>query len=104
MHVGEPDAFGNRDVVRDVALDRERSVVRRGESGLLRAEGAAGLRLPLGSLSDGISRRALTIEGSHRDTEIFIPPLTTRAFLRLLRHIENAGMYVTASSVASSAA
>jgi len=58
---------------------------------LLRTEGAAGLRLPLASLPDDVSRRALTVEASSDGaTEIFLPPTTARAFLGLIESIATA--------------
>lgn len=54
---------------------------------LLRAEGAAGLRLPLASLPPQASRRALTIEIENGRLHVFLPPLLQPAFIELLEHL-----------------
>ncbi len=54
---------------------------------LLRAEGPAGLRLPLNAVPAGISRRALTLEERDGALHIFLPPLLQPAFLTLLQHL-----------------
>lgn len=51
---------------------------------LIEVEGAAGLRLPLGEVPEGISRRALTIEWKNGAMSIFFPPLMQGPFLELL--------------------
>ena len=51
---------------------------------LLRAEGPAGLRLPLGQLRPEARRRALTIELREDELHLFLPPLLQPGFLALL--------------------
>ena len=51
---------------------------------LLRAEGPAGLRLPLNLLPDDASKRALTIEVRDDEFHVFLPPLLQKPFLTLL--------------------
>ncbi len=59
-----------------------------GESlGLLRAEGPAGLRLPLSTLPEGINRRALTAEILDGQLHVFLPPLLQAPLLVLLEAI-----------------
>lgn len=55
---------------------------------LFLGDSCAGLRLPLGQLSEGRRRRALTVEIREGCVAIFIPPLLTDAYLELLAHIE----------------
>ena len=57
---------------------------------LLRADGPAGLRLPLDSLPGDVSRRALTIEVKDGQLHIFLPPLLQPAFIRLFARIVSA--------------
>ena len=54
---------------------------------LLRAEGHAGLRLPLGSLPEHANRRALTIEIRDKALHVFLPPLLQEPWLALVGHI-----------------
>lgn len=51
---------------------------------LRKAEGPAGLRLPLDQLRPEVPRRSLTVEISGEDAEIFFPPLLSDPFLELL--------------------
>jgi uncharacterized protein (DUF2126 family) len=51
---------------------------------LLRAEGPAGLRLPLGALPVEARRRALTVEVRDGEVHLFFPPLLQAGFLALL--------------------
>lgn len=55
---------------------------------LVGAEGAAGLRLPLGSLSPDAMRRALVAELKEKTLHIFFPPLLQKPFLALLAAVE----------------
>ncbi len=57
---------------------------------LLRADGPAGLRLPLGTLPAHVSRRALTIELQEDTIQLFVPPLLQRPFIELLGFIAKA--------------
>jgi uncharacterized protein (DUF2126 family) len=57
---------------------------------LLRAEGAAGLRLPLASIPDEVSKRALVLEVVEDRVHVFLPPLLQEPFTRLLEAIEKA--------------
>ncbi len=57
---------------------------------LLRAEGPAGLRLPLAQVPEGISRRALTLEVTAAQLRIFLPPLLQPAFLALFEIVARA--------------
>lgn len=54
------------------------------------AEGPAGLRLPLSTVPDGVSRRALVLEVRDQKLHVFLPPLRQRPFTQLLRAIEKA--------------
>ena len=54
---------------------------------LLRAEGPAGLRLPLDAVPEGISRRALTLEVLDGRLHLFLPPLLQPAFVALFEFI-----------------
>ncbi len=54
---------------------------------LLRAEGHAGLRLPLGSLHEDVNRRALAIEITDGELHVFLPPLLQTPWLALVEHI-----------------
>ncbi|EDY17100.1 transglutaminase-like protein [Chthoniobacter flavus Ellin428] len=54
---------------------------------LLRAEGPAGLRLPLNNLPDNVSRRALALEIAEGELRVFLPPLLQAPFLRLINAI-----------------
>ena len=54
---------------------------------LLRAEGHAGLRLPLASLPEDVNRRALTIEIKDGALHVFLPPLLQAPWLALVAHI-----------------
>ena len=54
---------------------------------LLRAEGPAGLRLPLASVPPDVSRRALTIEVRDDALHVFLPPLLQGPWLTLVGHI-----------------
>lgn len=76
------DHDGRRFVSQDWALG--------GRVELLRAEGAAGLRLPLDSLPAEASRRALTFEVREEDMHVFVPPLLQTAFLQLLAGLARA--------------
>ncbi len=51
---------------------------------LTKAEGPAGLRLPLHLLKEGVPRRALTIEWTGDRLAVFMPPFLQGPFLRLL--------------------
>ena len=55
--------------------------------GLLRAEGHAGLRLPLADLPEHANRRALTIEIKDGALHAFLPPLLQEPWLALVGHI-----------------
>ena len=57
---------------------------------LLKAEGAAGLRLPLNSLPPDVSRRALTAEIEDGRLSVFLPPLLQAPWLKLLTAIGKA--------------
>ena len=63
---------------------------------LLRAEGPAGLRLPMDLVPAEVSRRALTIEVRDNQFHVFLPPLLQEPFLTLLDQIvtslRNAGI------------
>jgi uncharacterized protein (DUF2126 family) len=54
---------------------------------LIRAEGPAGLRLPLNSLPEDVNRRALTVEILDGKLHIFLPPLLQAPFLTLLEGV-----------------
>ncbi len=54
---------------------------------LLRAEGHAGLRLPLASVPEGANRRALAIEIREGKLHVFLPPLLQAPWLQLVEHI-----------------
>lgn len=64
---------------------------------LIQVEGPAGLRLPLGEVPEGISRRALTIEWKAGAISVFFPPLLQGPFLNLLE-IVNAIMTETSAA------
>jgi uncharacterized protein (DUF2126 family) len=65
-------AYASEDWSRDMELE------------LLRAEGPAGLRLPLDELPAASSRRALTVEVRDGVLHIFLPPFAQAGFLDLL--------------------
>lgn len=50
---------------------------------LIPAEGPAGLRLPLASLPENLSKRALVLEAKKDGLHLFFPPLLQRPFLSL---------------------
>jgi uncharacterized protein (DUF2126 family) len=54
---------------------------------LLASEGPAGLRLPLQSVPETASRRALTLEVEDGRLNLFLPPFLQKAWLKLLRAI-----------------
>lgn len=54
---------------------------------LLRAEGPAGLRLPLALVPADVSRRALTAEMIGEEFHVFLPPLLQAPFVALLGHV-----------------
>ena len=54
---------------------------------LLRADGPAGLRLPLNSLPTDVNRRALTLEIADGRLQVFLPPLLQKPFLALIEAI-----------------
>lgn len=54
---------------------------------LLRAEGPAGLRLPLNSLPADVSRRALTLEITDDGLQVFLPPILQAPLLVLIEAI-----------------
>ena len=54
---------------------------------LSRAEGPAGLRLPLASLPEETKRRALTLEIKDDALHVFLPPLLQEPWLALVEHI-----------------
>jgi len=54
---------------------------------LLRAQGHAGLRLPLASLPEEVNRRALAIEIKDDGLHVFLPPLLQGPWLALVEHI-----------------
>ncbi len=57
---------------------------------LLRADGPAGLRLPLAAVPAGISRRALTLEERDGQLHVFLPPLLQPAFIDLVNRLATA--------------
>jgi len=57
---------------------------------LLRAEGPAGLRLPLASLPASVNRRALAVEIRDGQLHLFLPPLLQAPFLELIEHATEA--------------
>ena len=57
---------------------------------LLRAEGPAGLRLPLNLVPENASRRALTIEIKDEKLHVFLPPLLQAPLQELLEHLVTA--------------
>ena len=84
------DPFGAKRVIRVLPLDfeKQRFVTEDWKIGndieLIRAEGPAGLRLPLASLPKSANRRALTVEIRDGKLHLFLPPLIQAAFLELL--------------------
>jgi len=60
------------------------------ERSLTKAEGPAGLRLPLHLLPQNIARRALTLEWQGDAAAIFFPPLLQKPFLELLGALQKA--------------
>ncbi len=56
---------------------------------LLRAEGSAGLRLPLDVIAEGLSKRALVLEVIGQRVHVFLPPLLQVPFTKLLETIES---------------
>ncbi|HEX8295428.1 MAG TPA: transglutaminase family protein, partial [Chthoniobacteraceae bacterium] len=54
---------------------------------LLRTEGPAGLRLPLNSVPEEVSRRALAIELKDDQLQVFLPPLLQAPLLQLIDHV-----------------
>jgi uncharacterized protein (DUF2126 family) len=57
---------------------------------LLRAEGPAGLRLPLGSLPANVNRRALAVEIRDGELHLFLPPLLQAPMLELIEQVTEA--------------
>jgi uncharacterized protein (DUF2126 family) len=57
---------------------------------LLKAEGPAGLRLPLNLLPEGVMKRALVLEAKDDGLHVFTPPFLLPAFLELMRHLGHA--------------
>ncbi|MFQ3577642.1 MAG: transglutaminase family protein [Verrucomicrobiia bacterium] len=57
---------------------------------LIGAEGPAGLRLPLADLPEQAMRRALVVDHTGGFLNLFLPPLTQRPFLSLLRKLAGA--------------
>lgn len=64
--------------------------LKRSQCVLTKAEGPAGLRLPLYHLPDGIPRRALVIESKNDRLDIFFPPLLQEPFTRLCEVVGDA--------------
>jgi len=56
---------------------------------LIPGDSLSGLRLPLGQLAEENLRRALTVEIKDGTLTLFVPPLSTPAYLELLAVIEN---------------
>ncbi len=54
---------------------------------LLRTDGPAGLRLPLGSLPAHVNRRAMAVEVRDGELHVFLPPLLQAPWLELVEHI-----------------
>ncbi len=57
---------------------------------LVQAEGPAGLRLPLGRLGDGFTKRALVLEVLANSIDVFLPPLLTEPWIQLIRAVHSA--------------
>jgi uncharacterized protein (DUF2126 family) len=89
-----PDPSRRGGVAWVMPLDRTRGGWRspawRWEKGarLLGAEGPAGLRLPWDRARGRGARRALTVQTSGRNLEIFLPPLRQEAWMELLAAVE----------------
>lgn len=69
------------------------------ERELTKAEGPAGLRLPLHHLPSHITKRALTLEWEGDAPAVFFPPLLQEPFLKLLNAIQKAADDLSLSDI-----